>query len=535
MQVFAGGQSGATPLQAASNARHFRFSFKQTDGDGQPQSRLRYRLDGYDSTWHDSTNAMRLSVEFLDRDQQVTGTREFFMSNETPGWQGSPEKSPFVGRSEHLMVPERSAYLKLLFFSNGGGRTMGVLGVDAVRVLVGGSEKQPQKIFDLSITGGKDLSHPLGIPANWRRHGARAEIAQLRTRLLPTPHPILILDDDDAAETGLWFSYPDNAIPVAPGDQLTLEWQTAHSIGSAGSGSPSYPKLKAGNYFFRVAAVHPNGEPTGVEAVLPVVITAPLHQHWEFWLAMALVASTVGAWAGRLTIQKRMQHRVAQLERERDMERERERIARDLHDNIGAGLTEIAMQSDLVLSELEQGPTEQTLQRARRIRHSATDLARCVDEIVWAVNPANDTLKRFVSYLTQCTAQFLEAAEVSVRFEIPHSLPVLTLAGKVRHSLFLSIREAVNNAVKHAQASLVRLEIHCENQELHIVIEDDGLGFIPGPKGETNTHNGLGNMRRRMEEINGRFHLTSQPGKGTRIDFFAPLPDDPAQSEGTPK
>ncbi|MEI6278513.1 MAG: histidine kinase [Verrucomicrobiae bacterium] len=457
------------------------------------------------------------------------------MSDVTPGWKGSPEKSLFVARSEHLTVPERSAYLKLLFISNGGGRTMGVLGVDAVRVLVGGSEKQPGKIFDLSITEGMDLSHPLGIPANWRRHGARAEMAQLRTRLLPTPHPILVLDDDDALETGLWFSYPDYAIPVTPGDQLTLEWQTAHSIGGAGPGVATYPQLKAGNYFFRVAAVRPNGEATGVEAVLPVVINAPLHQRWEFWLAMVLVISTVGAWAGRLTIQKRMQHRVAQLERERDMERERERIARDLHDNIGAGLTEIAMQSDLVHSELEQGPTEQTLQRARRIRHSATDLARCVDEIVWAVNPANDTLKRFVSYLTQCTAQFLEAAEVRVRFEIPHSLPVLTLAGKVRHALFLSIREAANNAVKHAEASLIRLEIHCENQELHVVIEDDGSGFLPGAKGETNTHNGLGNMRRRMEEINGRFLLTSQPGKGTRIDFFAPLPDEPAQPEEIPK
>ncbi|MEI8233347.1 MAG: sensor histidine kinase [Verrucomicrobiota bacterium] len=534
LQVLEGDSSGSSPLQVTSSARYVRFCFKQADGDGLPPSRLRYKLEGYDKTWRDLPNAMRISLEFLDCDSQITGTREFIMADETPGWHGSPERSPFVARSEHVTVPERSAYVRIVFLSNGGGNTIGMIGVDAIRVLAGASAKAQQKIFDLSITEGKDLAHPLGAPAHWRRHGARAEMAQLRTRPVPVPHPILVLNDDDAVESGLWVSQPDQAILVTPGDNLTLEWQTAHSIGSSGPWMASYPQLKVGNYFFRVAVVRANGEPTGVEAMLPLVVTAPLHQRWEFWLALAVVISTSATWAGRLTIQRRLQRRLVQLERERVMERERERIARDLHDNIGAGLTEIAMQSDLVHSELEQGPTEQTRRRAMHIRHSATDLARCVDEIVWVVNPANDTLKRFVSYLTQCIAQFLEAAELRVRFDIPHSLPPLPLAGKVRHALFLAIREAVNNAVKHAQASLVRLEIRWEKQGLCIVVADDGKGFVPAQTEDASTHNGLNNMRRRMEEIHGRFQLTSQPGKGTQIEFFAPLPDEPTEPEGTP-
>jgi signal transduction histidine kinase len=221
-----------------------------------------------------------------------------------------------------------------------------------------------------------------------------------------------------------------------------------------------------------------------------------------------------------------MQRQVAALEQEQAMERERARIARDLHDNIGAGLTEIAMQSDWVHNDLAQGSTADTRQRVERIRQSATELARSVDEIVWAINPANDTVKRFVNYLTQCTAQFLDAAGLRVRFDIPEDMPSTALAGKVRHYLFLAVREALNNAVRHARADLVRLEIRTENTSLRIAVEDNGCGFAPEQTTATGTHEGLHNMRRRMEDIGGKFEIISRPGGGTRVAFIAPLPDD---------
>lgn len=145
-----------------------------------------------------------------------------------------------------------------------------------------------------------------------------------------------------------------------------------------------------------------------------------------------------------------------------------------------------------------------------------------VDEIVWAVNPANDTVERFVNYLAQYAEQFLEAAGLRVRFDIPATLPATPLPGTVRHCLFLAVREALNNVVRHARADLVRLEIRT-GMEMHIAVEDTGCGFAVEQRGAEGTQEGLQNMRQRMEEIGGQFLLTSRCGNGTRVEFIIAL------------
>jgi signal transduction histidine kinase len=344
----------------------------------------------------------------------------------------------------------------------------------------------------------------------------------LLPRSAPRPHPVLAIQDDDPFFFGNWATT--TFLPVAPGDLLVLEWETAHSIGGSGEGQASYSELEPGRYWFRVAAVQANGEPTGQEMSLAIVVVAPMYRRWEFWLVTGALAAAAIAWIGRYVVERKMQRQLAALERQQTLEHERARIARDLHDNIGAGLTEIAMQSDWVHSDLAQGPGKETRKRVERIRQSATELARSVDLIVWATNPANDTLKRFVNYLTQCTAQFLDAAGLRVRFDMPEDMPSTALAGKVRHNLFLAIREALNNAVRHGRADLVRLEIRAEDACLCISVEDNGCGFSTGQTLTTGAHEGFGNMRRRMEDIGGSFQITSRPGSGTRVKFSVPLP-----------
>ena len=130
------------------------------------------------------------------------------------------------------------------------------------------------------------------------------------------------------------------------------------------------------------------------------------------------------------------------------------------------------------------------------------------------------------NYLVQTTEQFLDAAGLRVRFDIPRELPAAALPGKVRHFLFLAAREALNNVSKHARADLVRLEIRVEAGGLRVAIEDNGCGFAPERTGAAGTHEGLDTMRRRMDEIGGQFRLTSRPGGGTRVEFFVPLQDE---------
>jgi len=510
-----------------STARTVRFHFTEGGEDGKPTARLRYKLEGHDDTWRDLPAKMRAIVYFRDYGGQVVATREFYLEGETPGWRGMVENSEFVARRESTIAPPRAASARISFQSihaQSGDKALGLLGVDAVRLLIGQDAGVPPKIYDFGIAKGTDLGHPLGTPDNWVREGSRAELAILSSRSRPAPHPILVIQDDDPSFFGNWAT--STALAVAPGDRVTLEWQTAHSIGGSGEGVASYPGLKPGRYLLRVAAAKANGELTGREISLPIVVVVPMHRRWEFWAITGALTTAAAAWIGHLAVQRRLQRQLAALVARNEMERERARIARDLHDNIGAGLTEIAMQSDWVHSDLAHGPTADTRQRVERIRQSATELARSVDEIVWATNPANDTVKRFVNYLTQCTAQFLDAAGVRVRFDIPEDMPSTALAGKVRHYLFLAVREALNNAVRHARPDLIRLEIRAMNNRLTIAVEDNGCGFMPGETSVSGTQEGLTNMRCRMEEIDGSFEISSRPGGGTRAGFSVLLADE---------
>jgi len=245
-------------------------------------------------------------------------------------------------------------------------------------------------------------------------------------------------------------------------------------------------------------------------------ILLPVTQQVWFWvLCSVLIASLLFAMWRYLAF--------ARLREQHALEQERARIARDLHDDIGAGLTEIAMQSSLVSRDIDPNTSAAALHRIDRVRQSASELTRNIDEIVWALNPANDTLDRFVSYLSHATTQFLSAAGLAVRFDIPAVLPATVLSGKVRHYLFLVLREALNNVVKYAHADMVRIGIQVADGELSFVVEDNGCGFKPEAVGADGTHEGLASMRDRLKEIGGQFCLTSNLGIGTRVEFSVPL------------
>ena len=521
-----------TPVRVAATAKRVQFHFTEANRKGEPTTRLRYKLEGYDDTWRDliQERGMNVSLQFWDNESPekrlVLGGNVFYLSGETPGWRGSAEKSDFTNRSETVTAPERAGFVKIIFLSDGYLPAIGLVAVDAVHLRVehpadGGRVDQ----YDLSVIQAADRNDSMGSSVNWGRWGSLQEMAQLCIRPDPSPHPILVLNDTSTRYFAAWVT-PEkrNPVPVHPEDRLTLSWQIAHSIGGCGPAQADYPQLLPGNYRFRVAAAKANGELTGAEVSLPIVVVVPVFHRWEFWLTLVLLAGGAAGWSGQFIVRRRMQQRLAEIQRQQALERERSRIARDLHDDIGAGLTEIAMQSDWVRRDLAQGATADTQRRIARVCQSAIELTRSVDEIVWAVNPANDTLDRFANYLTQSAKLFLDAAGLRVRFDIPPELPSTALAGKTRHCLFLAVREALNNVTKHAHADLVRIELRVDAAGLHIAVEDNGGGFTSADTGATGTHEGLESMRRRMEEIAGQFRLTSLPGKGTRAEFLLPFP-----------
>jgi len=205
------------------------------------------------------------------------------------------------------------------------------------------------------------------------------------------------------------------------------------------------------------------------------------------------------------------------------VERERMRIARDIHDEIGANLTQIALLSELAQSNSAR--PEQAKGHIDEVFRTAQSLTRSLDEIVWAVNPAGDTVEQFAAHLCTFAPRFLQAAGVSCRLDVPDDLPAIPLPAGVRHHLHLGVKESLHNIAKHAQATEVWLRLQLAPGTITLVLEDNGRGFQPASDANPGA-NGLGNLRQRMKEIGGSFEQQSQSGRGTISTLIAPLQND---------
>jgi signal transduction histidine kinase len=220
----------------------------------------------------------------------------------------------------------------------------------------------------------------------------------------------------------------------------------------------------------------------------------------------------------------KMQSQLEIVEGQRAIERERSRIARDLHDDLGASLTQIALLSELAKADLAQPELART--HLNQIFTSVGGSVRQLNEIVWAVNPANDTLEHFTSHICKFAQDYLSLAGIRCRLDFPESVPSFPMPSPERHNFFLAAKEALHNIVKHAQAGRVWLRLKLDSGVLTLLIEDDGKGC--GAETVTVTSigmagDGLSNMQKRMEQLGGRFAQQSRPGSGTTVRLVLPL------------
>jgi signal transduction histidine kinase len=200
-----------------------------------------------------------------------------------------------------------------------------------------------------------------------------------------------------------------------------------------------------------------------------------------------------------------------QAEHQRALEGERARIAQDLHDDLGATLTEIRFLS--AVESCDSLVPTATRTQMRKVSEKSHQLVSSLDEIVWAVNPANDSLSSLANYLCHVAEEFFRTTSIRCRLDVDESLPPMALNSEVRHNLCLSVREALNNIAKHSHATEAWLRIHWQRPALDIAVEDNGIGFVRGEREPSG--NGLKNLRRRMEMIGGQFECESRAGEGT--------------------
>ena len=247
---------------------------------------------------------------------------------------------------------------------------------------------------------------------------------------------------------------------------------------------------------------------------------------WQTWwfrgLAVfslfAVVVSSV-----RVLEKRKYQLQLQRAEQEHALERERARIAQDLHDDLGSSLTRISLLGSLLRADKDN--PEQIEIHAGKIAQSADQTVRALEEIVWAVRPGSDTLQSLVEYIAHFANELFEGNPTRCRLDLPNDIPARPLPPDVRHNIFLIVKEALTNVLKHADASEVHLQIKVTKTSLEIAISDDGGGFDSNSAAINGERNGLENMRRRAGVAGGTFSLGSERGKGSRVEFRMNFPD----------
>jgi ligand-binding sensor domain-containing protein/signal transduction histidine kinase len=264
--------------------------------------------------------------------------------------------------------------------------------------------------------------------------------------------------------------------------------------------------LAPGSYRFAVRAVTPAGLASTEAAVVSFTILPPLYARWWF---IALGAGFV--LAGTVALYR---FRVAQLLR---LERVRSRIATDLHDDVGSGLSRVAILSEVVRQRIgRETAASDVAEPLSRIAETSRELVDTMDDIVWAINPERDTLSDLVYHMRRFTQDMLGASEIELVFRAPDSSDQLTLGPDLRREVFLILKESVTNVAKHARCRRVEVDFAADRHRLHLQIADDGRGFEPSRETDGD---GLASMRRRVKALGGRLEVHTAPGRGTVVSL----------------
>ncbi|MFI5154995.1 MAG: two-component regulator propeller domain-containing protein [Chitinophagales bacterium] len=277
-----------------------------------------------------------------------------------------------------------------------------------------------------------------------------------------------------------------------------------------------YSRIAPGNYTFILRVLDANGKISPYTKSIAIEIEKAFWQTTIFKLLLSALALFFIWLLIKWYLRTRIRKQRLEFERQQAIEKERTRIATDMHDDLGAGLSRIKFLSETIgLKKQMQQPIEDDISS---IGEYANEMITKMGEIVWALNEKNDSLSDLLSYTRSYAAEYLLQGGIICSINSPSSFPSIFVSGEFRRNIYLTIKEALHNIVKHSQAKRVAIEIKIEG-DLFITIRDDGIGFDP-------LHirpfsNGLNNMQKRMKEISGTMQIIHRVG--TTIKLSAPL------------
>lgn len=280
-----------------------------------------------------------------------------------------------------------------------------------------------------------------------------------------------------------------------------------------------FSRLPTGDYTFRVTACNGDGvwNPQGVEvtwSVNPFFWETMAFRLWCLLLCGGAIAVTV-----RAVERQRVRRRLQVVEREQELARERARIARDLHDEIGAKLTRLSLLGSMAAEDARG--VEPLCREVEEMADTARETHRAFDEIVWSVSPRNDTVRSLSHYICKYAEEFFAGTPVVSYCELPDDLSDRPIEPQSRHQMFLAVKESLHNVLKHGQATRVDLVIEQRKGVLRVDVRDNGKGF--DPVAAQAQGDGLRNMQERMKAVGGTLTIESCAGAGSHVVFSIPV------------
>jgi ligand-binding sensor domain-containing protein/two-component sensor histidine kinase len=303
------------------------------------------------------------------------------------------------------------------------------------------------------------------------------------------------------------------ALGFAPGEVLRYQYR----LDGAGADwselneqrTVTYAGLGPGRYRFSVRAMNSDGIASDRPAVITFTVLRPV---WLRWWFLALSAISVG-----LMVRALYRYRVARL---LEMANMRTRIATDLHDDIGANLTRIALLSEVASRTPGAEPGGRADGPLSSIARIARESVSSMSDIVWAINPKRESLLDLTRRMRQHAEEVFTLRGINLRFNGPSAAESLKLGMDVRRDLLLIFKEAVNNCARHSRCERVEIDLRVEGGRLMLTVVDHGVGFDPSVQGDGQ---GLLSMERRAHRLNGSLGITSGPGRGTAVTLNIPI------------
>jgi signal transduction histidine kinase/ligand-binding sensor domain-containing protein len=313
------------------------------------------------------------------------------------------------------------------------------------------------------------------------------------------------------------FAAPDYAFPQPVQYAYMLEGFDKTWVETGSRNNIVFSNLPGGTYTFRVRATNSPGVWTEMRQPLRIIITPPFWKRWWFYVLCVAFVSAATYLLYRYRINELLKRQAI-----------RNKIAQDLHDNVGSTLSSISVYSQVAQIQNEASGRKDLNEILDKIGTTSTDMISEMNDIVWAINPRNDSMEKMVQRMESFAKPLLAAKNIRFRFNYDSAILSTWLQMEKRKNFYLIFKEAINNIVKYSAATEVSVDISIRNRKLELVVTDNGKGFDPAAAMTANRQslsgNGLRNMKMRAAEMKGDIDIISKPGAGAVIKLVSHIP-----------